>query len=428
MILPRFGNYQIGPENSGLGPARQSPVTSIWPKLQTLERIPMLAIVFLSITVDLIGFGIVIPLLPFYAASFGADPLAIALLASVFSIAQFISAPLLGGLTDRVGRRKVFLICTALSCIGYLGLAFADTLLLVFLARIVNGIGAGKISIAQAIVADCTTPETRARGMGMVGAAFGLGMVLGPVLGGLLTGPDPLNPNFHLPALAAAAASLCALVLASLRLRETLVLGQSAAAPRRGLNPLAGLGSIGKPALVLILMHFSVSYVFSQIEVLFPLFTAQRFNWHAFEVGIAFACIGLVVLAVQGGLIGPVTRLFGENALMRTGLLGLAAGTLMVIWVQDLPMLALSILLTSASFAFINPSLSSLISRAAGIDQQGLVLGMSQSMAALGRVLGPLQGGWLFQAVSIEAPYLVCGVLLLLTLLLALLFIRRPDA
>ena len=386
----------------------------------------MLAIVFLSITVDLIGFGIVIPLLPFYATSFGAGPLAIAFLASVFSIAQFISAPLLGGLTDRIGRRKVFLICTALSCLGYLGLAFADTLLLVFLARIVNGIGAGKIAIAQAIVADSTTPETRAKGMGMVGAAFGLGMILGPVLGGLLTGPDPLNPNFHLPALAAAAASFCALTLASLRLRETLIPGQSAPAMQRGLNPLAGLGRIGKPALVLILMHFSISYVFSQIEVLFPLFTAARFNWHAFEVGIAFACLGLVVLAVQGGLIGPATRLLGENILLHGGLLGLAAGTLMVIWVHNIPMLALSILLTSASFALINPSLSSLISRAAGVEQQGLVLGTSQSMAALGRVLGPLQGGWLFQAIGIDAPYLVCGALLLLTLLLALRYIGKP--
>jgi len=177
---------------------------------------------------------------------------------------------------------------------------------------------------------------------------------------------------------------------------------------------------------VLILMHFSISYVFSQIEVLFPLFTAARFNWHAFEVGIAFACLGLVVLAVQGGLIGPATRLLGENILLHGGLLGLAAGTLMVIWVHNIPMLALSILLTSASFALINPSLSSLISRAAGVEQQGLVLGTSQSMAALGRVLGPLQGGWLFQAIGIDAPYLVCGALLLLTLLLALRYIGKP--
>ena len=387
----------------------------------------MLATVFLSITVDLIGFGIIIPLLPFYASSFGAGPLAIALLASVFSIAQFISAPLLGGLTDRIGRRKVFMVCTALSCLGYLGLAFADTLALVFLARIVNGIGAGKIAIAQAIVADSTTPETRARGMGMVGAAFGLGMILGPVLGGLLTGPDPLHPNFHLPALAAAGASFSALLLAGFRLRETLVPGRNAPAMRRGLNPLAGLGSVGTPALVLILLHFSISYVFSQIEVLFPLFTAARFDWHAFEVGMAFACIGLVVLAVQGGLIGPVTRLAGENTLMRVGMVGLAAGTLLVVWVHSVPMLALSILLTSASFAFINPSLSSLISRAAGIERQGLVLGMSQSMAALGRVLGPLQGGWLFESVSMEAPYLVCGALLLLSLLLALRYIGKPE-
>ncbi len=380
----------------------------------------MLGVIFLSIMVDLIGFGIILPLLPFYAASFGASPFLIALLASVFSIAQFITAPLLGGLTDRIGRRPVFLACTLISGLAYIGLAFADSLLMVFLARIAAGIGAGKIGIAQAIIADSTPPEQRARGMGMVGAAFGLGMILGPVLGGLLTGPDPAAPNYHLPALAAAFASATALGFALWRLKETLPPRREATQPRAtpSRNPLMHLGQLSRIALALILVQFCINFVFAQIEVLFPIFSADRFGWHAFEVGIAFAGIGVIVLTMQGGLIGPLSRRFGESLLLRIGIVGLAFGTLLVIWVWSVPMLALSILFTATSFAVINPALASLISRAAGSEDQGLTLGAAQGLAALGRVLGPLLGGILYESVGMEAPYLVGGAMLLLTLAL----------
>jgi len=377
----------------------------------------MLGVIFLSIMVDLIGFGIVLPLLPFYAISFGASPIVIALLASVFSIAQFITSPLLGALTDRIGRRPVFLACTLISCCAYLGLAFADTLVTVFLARILAGIGAGKIGIAQAIIADSTTPETRARGMGIVGAAFGLGMILGPVLGGLLTGPDPAAPNYHLPAFAAAFASFSALGFALWKLKESRQPGM-ATASRLGRNPLRHLEQINRTAMALILVQFSINFVFAQIETLFPLFGADRFGWHAFEVGIAFTFIGTIVLTMQGGLIGPLSRRFGESLLLRTGIAGLAAGTLMVVWVDNVPMMGLSILFTATSFAMINPSLVSLISRATSAEHQGLTLGAAQSLAALGRVLGPLLGGLLYETVGMDAPYLVGGVLLLLTLVI----------
>ncbi len=378
----------------------------------------MLGVIFFAVMVDLIGFGIVLPLLPFYASSFGASPFVIALLASVFSIAQFITAPLLGGLTDRIGRRPVFLACTLISCLAYIGLAHADSLAAVFLARIFAGIGAGKIGIAQAIIADSTPPEQRARGMGMVGAAFGLGMILGPVLGGLLTGPDPAAPNYHLPALAAALASFCALGFALWRLKETHPPGRAQAGGAPSRNPLRGLDKIGPIALALILVQFFINFVFAQIEVLFPLFTADRFGWHAFEVGIAFTFIGIIVLTMQGGLIGPLSRRFGESLLLRIGIVGLAFGTLIVAWVVNVPMLGLSILFTAASFAIINPSLASLISRAAAPEHQGITLGAAQGLAALGRVLGPVLGGLLYEAVSPEAPYLVGGALLLLTLLI----------
>lgn len=383
----------------------------------------MLPAIFLTIVVDLIGFGLILPLLPFYASSFGASAFVVALLAAVFSLAQFLAAPLLGSLSDRWGRKPVFLACTALTVAGYVWLALADTLLAVFLARIVAGIGAGKIGVAQAIIADATPPDQRARGMGMVGAAFGIGMILGPVLGGLLVGPDPADPQYHLPAWAAAAASLVALLLALLTIRETR---QPAVRPAAGSrNPLAALPLIGRPAMAFILIGFAISFVFAQIETLFPLFTAARLDWHAYEVGIAFTFIGCIVLAMQGLLVGPLTRRFGERRLLVAGIIGLSGGTLMAPWIFTTPVMAVSILLTAASFGMINPALASLVSRSASDEHQGLTLGVNQSLAALGRVLGPVWGGWLFGHIDITVPYVIGGIILLATLLLGARWIRR---
>ncbi len=374
----------------------------------------MLAAIFLTVVVDLIGFGLILPLLPFYAIHFGASPFVVALLAAVFSIAQFLAAPVVGGLSDRWGRKPVFLACTTLTAIGYIWLAFADSLIMIFLARIVAGIGSGKISIAQAIIADATAPEQRAKGMGLIGAAFGIGMILGPLLGGLLVGADPHSPNYRDPAFAAAAASGLALLLAALTIRETLTPGISAVPPSR--NPLKTLPLLNRTALAFILINFAINFVFAQIETLFPLFTAARLGWHAYEVGIAFTFIGMIVLTMQGGLIGPLSRRFGEARLLTIGLVVLAIGTAMAYWIFSLPPMAVSILFTAGGFALVNPSINSLISRSADDGQQGLTMGANQAMAALGRVLGPIWGGLLFDEIGITVPYLVGGLLLLLTL------------
>ncbi|MFC3676867.1 MFS transporter [Ferrovibrio xuzhouensis] len=387
----------------------------------------MLPAIFLTVVVDLIGFGLILPLLPFYAGSFGASPFVIALLAAVFSIAQFLAAPLLGALSDRFGRKPVFLLCTALTAGGYLTLAFAQTLTVIFIARTIAGIGAGKIGIAQAIIADATPPEKRARGMGLVGAAFGIGMILGPVLGGLLVGPDPLHPNYHLPAFAAAGASLTALLLAVLTIRETLTVPLAARAGLRIRHPLAALPQVSRAALAFILINGVINFVFAQVETLFPLFTAARLGWHAYEVGIAFTFIGVVVLTMQGVLIGPLTRRFGESRLLAAGILALALGTVMTEWVFAEPVMGLSILLTAGGFGMINPSIASLISRSAGEGHVGLTMGVSQSMSALGRVVGPVWGGLLFEQAGITSPYLVGGAILLLTLIAGWRHIRLPQ-
>lgn len=374
----------------------------------------MLAAVFFTTVVDLIGFGLILPLLPFYAIHYGASPFTVALLAVVFSIAQFAASPVLGGLSDRYGRKPVYILCTALSALGYIWLAFADTLTVIFLARILSGIGSGKIGIAQAIIADATTPETRAKGMGMIGAAFGLGMILGPALGGFLIGPDEMNPRYAWPAFAAAAASTIALVLALVTLRETHA--RPTEPGRLFRNPLAGIGDLNRQALALIMVNFVINFVFAQIETLFPLFTASRLDWHAYDVGLAFTFIGCIVLTMQGGLIGPLTRRFGEPWILSAGLVILAAGTAMTYGVFSIPLMAISILCTAGGFGMVNPSINSLISRSADAGRQGLTMGVNQSMAALGRVAGPIWGGLLFDEVGITLPYLIGGAILLLTL------------
>lgn len=375
----------------------------------------MLPVLLLTVVIDLIGFGLILPLLPFYAIHYGASPFTVALLSVVFSIAQFLAAPLMGSLSDRLGRRPVFLGCMLLSVVGYLSLAFADSLTLVFLARIITGIGSSKIGVAQAIIADSTSPETRARGMGLIGGAFGVGMILGPVIGGLLIGPDPLRPQYQLPIFAAAAFSGAALLFAFIKIRETHA-PQPDLHMRLWNNPFVALPLFGRTVLALILTGFAVSFVFSQIETLFPLFAAARLDWHAYEVGLAFTFIGCIVLTVQGVLIGPLTRQFGESRLLTYGMISLAIGCAMAHVITDTTWMAISIVLTASGLATINPSLSSLVSRNVDADRQGTAMGSMQSMGALGRTLGPAWGGWLFDYAGINVPYWIGGLVLLATL------------
>lgn len=378
----------------------------------------MLPVLLFTVVIDLIGFGLILPLLPFYATHYGASPLTVAMLAAVFSIAQFLSATPLGGLSDRIGRRPVFLGCMALSVIGYIGLAFADSLLAIFLARIVAGIGSGKIGVARAIIADSTSPEQRARGMGLIGGAFGIGLILGPLLGGLLVGSDPQHPNYALPAFAAAGTSILALLLALVAVRETRPdAPQTLAGLRLWRNPFAPLSQLGRTVLALIAINCVINFVFSQIEVLFPLFAAARLDWHAYEVGIAYTFIGTIVLSMQGFLIGPLTRLFGERRLLTAGMINLAIGTAMAHWIVSIPTMGLSILLTATGVAMIGPTINSLASRSADASEQGIALGTMESLAALGRTFGPLWGGWLFGVADINVPYWIGGALLLVTLI-----------
>jgi DHA1 family tetracycline resistance protein-like MFS transporter len=382
-----------------------------------LRRSP-LSIVFLTVFLDLVGFGIVIPLLPLYAETFGAGPVAVTWLVAVYSLMQFLFAPWWGALSDRVGRRPVLLVGLFGSAASYLLFGLAASLPLLFFARALAGFMGANVGVAQAYIADVTAPEDRARGMGLIGAAFGLGFVFGPAIGGLLSHFGPA-----VPFLGAAGLALANGIFALARLPESLppggrtstggglrarvrALADAAREPRlRGLYAAAFLSTLALAAM----------------EGTFSLWADRRWALSPAEVAFLFAYVGVLAVVVQGALVGRLARGLGERRLARVGAVALAAGLAGIPLAPTLPVLALAL----AAFAFgqgtVTPSLSSLISRGASPREQGRLLGVSQSLSALGRVLGPVWGGVAFARLGVGAPYLsgAAVVLLALTVLAA---------
>ena len=368
-------------------------------------------VLLLIVFIDLVGFGMVIPLLPFYAEHFGASPAAVTLLMAVYSLMQFVTAPLLGALSDRWGRKRVILLSLAGGAVGYLVMAGADSLAVLFLARALAGAMAGNVAAAQAYIADVTGPENRARGMGLFGAAFGLGFVVGPAVGGALAGVGS-GVNFVLPPLAAAGASACALVLAALTLREARA---PDADPRRRaggwLAPLAAARA-NVALRPLVLTFFLVVFAFAGLEATFALWAERQLAWGPGEVGAAFAGVGVVAVAVQGGAIGPLTRRLGEERVLRLGVVALVCGFVALPFAADAFAAALALAALAAGFSLANPSLNSLVSRRAATDAQGASLGVAQSASSLARILGPVFAGAVFTAGGRAAPYLASAAIL----------------
>lgn len=373
----------------------------------------------LAITVDLIGFGLVLPLLPFYAQAFNASAIEVTLIAALFSLAQFLTAPFWGRLSDRVGRKPVFLVCIAIYMAGFVILAFAQSLWMIFLGRILSGVGAGKIGIGQAMVADMTTPAQRARAMGLFGASWGVGMVLGPVLGLLLVGSSDA-PDFRTPSLAAAGLAGLSFVLSMLLITETLPAAArrtKAETKRPKLSERFNLLNAVPGLMGFVLLMFAVSFVFTKMESVFGLWMQAAFGWGARESLAVFIGIGLLLILVQAGLVGPLRKRFGEHRLVMGGGLLLAGG--LILPALEIPSLFyLSVGMICSGFGFLTPALSSLVSQAAPEESRGQVMGEYQSAGALGRIAGPLAGGWLFDHLGHNWPMTVGGFFLLLCLVL----------
>ena len=384
-----------------------------------------LATVFLVVVIDLLGFGIVLPLLPFYAQEFSASAVIIGLLYSVYSFMQLIFSPVWGSWSDRIGRRPIMLMSTFGAVIAYTIFGFAGSISVLFLSRIVAGMMGGNISTAQAYIADVTDNENRARGMGLIGAAFGIGFVIGPA-----TATGLIHPSFHefiagigfadfaswmeanrfaLPGFFAAFLSFCSFLMVLFKLPETVDKSASKEkdayrrpsvfSPRFWRLLSEQKGSSARGFLIpLIIGFFLLSFGESSLYSAFPLFAESQLNMSAEDVGIQFFYIGIIAVIVQGFLIKPLTNVFAEEKIFLVGNILMVIGLGLIPLAHNMITLALFLCLMALGKSLNTPTITSLISQEASEDNYGAVMGASQGLSGLGRMIGPTWGGALFAA------------------------------
>lgn len=381
-------------------------------------RTSPLVIIFVTVFIDLIGFGIVIPVLPLYAERFGASPLVIGLLLAIYSAMQAICAPILGKLSDRVGRRPVLLLSLAGTAVGFLVMGMAKTLTLLFVARVIDGVTGGNISTAQAYIADVTPPEQRSKGMGLIGAAFGLGFIFGPAIGGLLSHVSLAAPFLFAAALAAANATALYFLLP-----ESLPPERRGSAHRRPSVFEVFREGHGRALGAVMAAYFFTTVAFSLLTATYPLFTERRFGYTAVQNGYIFAAQGVLGAIIQGGLLGWLIRVFSDKRLVIIGSVLLTVS----MFALPLGMTGAALLVATAGVAMghglVAAPLNGLASRDVNRASQGRVLGMMQSAASLARIVGPVLGGWLLNLDALHTgslfgrtPYWAAGGIMLVAL------------
>ncbi len=427
--------------------------------------------VFVIVLIDLLGMTIIIPLMPLYATSFGADAFTIGLLGAAYPLMQFLGAPVLGRLSDRYGRKPILVISQIGTLIGFVVLGFANALWVLFLARLIDGLSGANISTAQAVITDSTTEKNRTQGLGLLGAAFGLGFIVGPILAflSLLVSGN----NYHVPAFVAAAFSALSIALTWFWLPETLPVerrGQGKAPAAFSFGAL--FQALGHPQVgLLLVLMFAQQIAFGGFEQLLALFTLNRLGLNGSGNAVVFVFVGVIVVAVQGGFIGPWSRRFGDRRLVYLGLAALALGLTLtaltpaqpVPWYSraaltaelaageggashtnpsttgnvpialpddgnngwlGLAWILVAMIPASLGGGILQPAINSLMTKRVEADEVGGTLGVSAALLSGANAVAPLIGGALFQALGSTAPFLAGGVVLALLLVAALNLIR----
>jgi DHA1 family tetracycline resistance protein-like MFS transporter len=406
------------------------------------------ATLWLTLFFDLVGFGIIIPVLPFYATSFGASPGMVTLLSTTFSLAQFVASPALGRISDRVGRRPVMLVSIAGSCISMVVLGLAGTLWMVFLARVVSGLCTANISTAHAYVADRVAPARRAKYMGMMGSAIGLGFVFGPAIGGLLSTPEHPELPFFVAAGVAGVNWVMALLWLPESRRPERAPATDAAAPApaapvvrprmraitsavvggRGSGPTISAWEAlwGTPLGWVVLVNLCFFFAFSSMESTYALLLDAVLGWGARETGAVFALLGVVIFVTQGVLVGRLVGRMGERntLLLSMSVLFVAFCTLGLMATAWLAVLGSALL--ACGNGLTTPSLNALVSRASRAGDQGYSMGLASSAASLGRIVGPAIAGVAFEHVGPGVPMLVSAGVVALAALVVLRWVRVP--
>ena len=379
--------------------------------MQPTSPRPRLGILFFAVLVDLVGFGIVLPVLPFYARDFGADYLQVGLLYAVYSLVQLVMAPLWGRISDRVGRRPVIILGLLGSALAYTIFARADSLAILFVSRVVGGVGGSTIPVAQAYIADVTPPGRRAGGLGLIGAAFGLGFVIGPALGGILGGLSPGTPAA--PGYTAAALCLANALAALAWLPESRRPGDRGGVTSR-FNLGAALAELARSGQIRLILagYLCITMAFATLQPTLSLLASERFTMGEREAGYLFALLGIVSVIMQGGLVRRLVPRYGERRLLRVSAIPFGLGLLLTGMAGTTPALLAGLVLIGIGYGGSIPSVLALLSRAADPERQGAVLGLGQSVGSLARVLSPALAGQLFD-IRIALPYLAGAALIL---------------
>ncbi len=384
------------------------------------ERSPLLPI-FLIVMVDVLGLTIILPLLPFYAERLGASPTVVGLLVATYAACQLVAGPLLGQMSDRVGRRPLLLVSQVGTFIGFLMLAwagFAGLLWMVFLSRVIDGLTAGNLSLAQAYISDVTRPEERAKSFGMIGVAFGVGFLIGPAISGFLS-----TFGYQYPVFAAAALSATSILATYFLLPSAPVVPD---ADKRDGPPLpAGrrlrvldwgtyAAYFQRPVLAgLLWQFFTFTFTFATFISGFALFAERRYTWngHPFgpkEVGYIFAYVGFLGIILQGGLIGRLVKRFGEEKLVASGFVAATVGFSLIGFTYHLTGLLVASSIASFGTGVLRPALTSLITRRAGREEQGVVLGLTQSLMSISQIVAPVIAGFLIDH-ALLTPWAIVG-------------------
>lgn len=371
--------------------------------------------IWTTVALDLVGFGIVVPILGRYAERFGANGFQVGLLFASFSLAQMVFAPVLGRVSDRVGRKPVIIFSLVGTAIGCFVTGAAGALWVLFLGRIIDGASGASVAVAQGAIADIAPPERRAQLLGMLGAAFGVGFVVGPALGGLAALGGP-----HVPFYVAGTIAAVNAVAAVIRLPETRPEAREER-PARG-SRAALTPDLRRYAAVGLLSTLG----FAGFEATFSLWGAETFSLTEGSTALVFLFVGALLVLVQGMLIGRLTASFGSRRLLRAGLAVVAAGMVTLASTSTWPVLFVALTFIAFGQGVAVPSGTALVTEAAPVERRGEALGYQQSVTALGRVAGPVVAGLLFDHAAVDAPFVVAGALAGLALL-AVWTVTRPE-
>ena len=378
-----------------------------------------LAVLFAIVFVNLVGFGLVVPLLPFFGSSLNAEAWQVALMFSAYSVGQFFAEPFWGRMSDRIGRKPVLLITVCANAVGYLMLAFVPNIWLAIAVRLFTGLGAGNVSTVQGYVADVTPPEKRAGRMGLIGAAFGAGFIAGPGLSGILVQVDMGRLGYQLPIFAACGLAVLAALGVVFFLKESLT--RSDTPPERtpflsGVRDAAASPVIARVIVVTLIFMAG----FSGMESTFGLWTGARYDWGARDVAFAFMTVGIVSVLCQTAVTGRLARWFGESRVLAGGCLLFGLGLLGQIFSPGAWFVTVAMIVGGLGMALTMPNISAMISRASPPDRQGAMLGLNMAASSSGRIVGPIVAGAMFSGLGHDWPLAVGAVLMIPAAIMAL--------